>query len=195
MEKVSYALGLSIGNNLLSSGIKDVNLEKFSKGVSDVLKGANPEMSYDEAKKILDKFFKELAEKINGQNAAVGKAFLEKNKKEEGVIELPSGLQYKVLKEGNGKKPKATDKVRCHYEGMLLDGTVFDSSIKRGEPAVFGVNQVIQGWVEALQLMQEGSKWRLFIPSEMAYGARGAGNSIPPHATLIFDVELLAVEN
>lgn len=195
MEKVSYALGLSIGNNLLSSGIKDVNLEKFSKGVSDVLKDANPEMSYDEAKKILDKFFKELAEKINGQNAAVGKAFLEKNKKEEGVIELPSGLQYKVLKEGNGKKPKATDKVRCHYEGMLLDGTVFDSSIKRGEPAVFGVNQVIQGWVEALQLMQEGSKWRLFIPSEMAYGARGAGNSIPPHATLIFDVELLAVES
>ena len=193
MEKVSYALGLSIGNNLLSSGIKDVNLEKFSKGVSDVLKGANPEMTYDEAKKILDKFFKELAEKINGQNAAVGKAFLEKNKKEEGVIELPSGLQYKVLKEGNGKKPKATDKVRCHYEGMLLDGTIFDSSIKRGEPAVFGVNQVIQGWVEALQLMQEGSKWRLFIPSEMAYGARGAGNSIPPHATLIFDVELIAV--
>lgn len=195
MEKVSYALGLSIGNNLLSSGIKDVNLEKFAKGVSDVLKGANPEMSYDEAKKILDKFFKELAEKINGQNAAVGKAFLEKNKKEEGVIELPSGLQYKVLKEGNGKKPKATDKVRCHYEGMLLDGTVFDSSIKRGEPAVFGVNQVIQGWVEALQLMQEGSKWRLFIPSEMAYGARGAGNSIPPHATLIFDVELISVES
>ncbi len=125
----------------------------------------------------------------------MGKAFLEKNKKEEGVIELPSGLQYKVLKEGNGKKPKATDKVRCHYEGMLLDGTIFDSSIKRGEPAVFGVNQVIQGWVEALQLMQEGSKWRLFIPSEMAYGARGAGNSIPPHATLIFDVELLAVES
>ena len=195
MEKVSYALGLSIGNNLLSSGIKDVNLEKFSKGVSDVLKGANPEMSYDEAKKILDKFFKELAEKINGQNAAVGKAFLEKNKKAEGVIELPSGLQYKVLKEGNGKKPKATDKVRCHYEGMLLDGTIFDSSIKRGEPAVFGVNQVIQGWVEALQLMQEGSKWRLFIPSEMAYGARGAGNSIPPHATLIFDVELISVES
>lgn len=193
MEKVSYALGLSIGNNLLSSGIKDINLEKFSKGVSDVLKGANPEMNYDEAKKILDKFFTELAEKINGQNAAVGKAFLEKNKKEEGVIELPSGLQYKVLKEGTGKKPKATDKVRCHYEGMLLDGTVFDSSIKRGEPAVFGVNQVIQGWVEALQLMSEGSKWRLFIPSEMAYGARGAGNSIPPHATLIFDVELIAV--
>ncbi|MBQ6732548.1 MAG: FKBP-type peptidyl-prolyl cis-trans isomerase [Paludibacteraceae bacterium] len=195
MEKVSYALGLSIGNNLLSSGIKDMNLEQFTKGVSDVLKGATPDMKYDEAKKILDKFFTELADKINSQNIAVGKAFLEKNKKEEGVIELPSGLQYKVLKEGNGKKPKATDKVRCHYEGMLLDGTIFDSSIKRGEPAVFGVNQVIQGWVEALQLMQEGAKWRLFIPSEMAYGARGAGNSIPPHATLIFDVELLAVES
>lgn len=195
MEKVSYALGLSIGNNLLSSGIKDMNLEQFTKGVSDVLKGATPDMKYDEAKKILDKFFTELADKINSQNIAVGKAFLEKNKKEEGVVELPSGLQYKVLKEGNGKKPKATDKVRCHYEGMLLDGTIFDSSIKRGEPAVFGVNQVIQGWVEALQLMQEGAKWRLFIPSEMAYGARGAGNSIPPHATLIFDVELLAVES
>lgn len=195
MEKVSYALGLSIGNNLLSSGIKDMNLEQFTKGVSDVLKGATPDMKYDEAKKVLDKFFTELADKINSQNIAVGKAFLEKNKKEEGVIELPSGLQYKVLKEGNGKKPKATDKVRCHYEGMLLDGTIFDSSIKRGEPAVFGVNQVIQGWVEALQLMQEGAKWRLFIPSEMAYGARGAGNSIPPHATLIFDVELLAVES
>lgn len=195
MEKVSYALGLSIGNNLLSSGIKDMNLEQFTKGVSDVLKGATPDMKYDEAKKILDKFFTELADKINSQNIAVGKAFLEKNKKEEGVVELPSGLQYKVIKEGNGKKPKATDKVRCHYEGMLLDGTIFDSSIKRGEPAVFGVNQVIQGWVEALQLMQEGAKWRLFIPSEMAYGARGAGNSIPPHATLIFDVELLAVES
>ncbi len=195
MEKVSYALGLSIGNNLLSSGIKDMNLEQFTKGVSDVLKGATPDMKYDEAKKILDKFFTELADKINSQNIAVGKAFLEKNKKEEGVVELPSGLQYKVLKEGNGKKPKATDKVRCHYEGMLLDGTIFDSSIKRGEPAVFGVNQVIQGWVEALQLMQEGAKWRLFIPSEMAYGARGAGNSIPPHATLIFDVELISVES
>lgn len=195
MEKVSYALGLSIGNNLLSSGIKDMNLEQFTKGVSDVLKGATPDMKYDEAKKILDKFFTELADKINSQNIAVGKAFLEKNKKEEGVVELPSGLQYKVLKEGNGKKPKATDKVRCHYEGMLLDGTIFDSSIKRGEPAVFGVNQVIQGWVEALQLMQEGAKWRLFIPSEMAYGARGAGNSIPPHATLIFDVELISVDS
>lgn len=195
MDKVSYALGLSIGNNLLSSGIKDLNMEQFTKGVSDVLKGATPDMSYDEAKKTLDKFFTELADKINSKNIEVGKAFLEKNKKEAGVVTLPSGLQYKVLKEGTGKKPKATDKVQCHYEGMLLDGSVFDSSIKRGEPAVFGVNQVIQGWVEALQLMAEGSKWRLFIPSDLAYGARGAGNSIPPHATLIFDVELIKIIN
>ncbi len=193
MEKISYALGLSIGNNLLSSGIKDLNLEKFSKGVSDVLKGATPEMTYDDAKKTLDKFFTDLANQINSRNIEVGKAFLEKNKKEEGVIELASGLQYKVLKEGDGKKPKATDKVKCHYEGMLLDGTIFDSSVKRGEPAVFGVSQVIQGWVEALQLMSEGSKWRLFIPSNLAYGERGAGSSIPPHATLIFDVELISV--
>lgn len=193
MEKVSYALGLSIGNNLLSSGIKDVNMEQFKKGVEDVLKGATPDMSYDEAKATLDKFFTELADKINSKNIEEGKKFLELNKTQEGVVVLPSGLQYKVLKEGTGIKPKATDKVQCHYEGMLLDNTIFDSSIKRGEPAVFGVNQVIQGWVEALQLMSEGSKWRLFIPSELAYGARGAGNSIPPHATLIFDVELIKV--
>mgnify|MGYP003440413459 FL=1 len=193
MEKVSYALGLSIGNNLLSSGIRDLNIEKFTQAIQDVLGGVQPEMSYDEAKTTLDKFFKDLADKINAQNIQVGKEFLENNAKKEGVVCLPSGLQYQVLQVGNGKKPGATDKVRCHYHGMLLDGTVFDSSVNRGEPAEFGVNQVIQGWVEALQLMQEGAKWRLFIPSDMAYGARGAGQSIPPHATLIFDVELIKV--
>ncbi len=193
MEKVSYALGLSIGNNLLSSGIRDLNSEKFNQAIQDVLGGVKPEMSYEEAKQTLDKFFKDLADKINAQNIQVGKEFLEKNAQKEGVVSLPSGLQYQVLQVGNGKKPGATDKVRCHYHGMLLDGTVFDSSIERGEPAEFGVNQVIQGWVEALQLMQEGAKWRLFIPSDMAYGARGAGQSIPPHATLIFDVELIKV--
>lgn len=193
MEKVSYALGLSIGNNLLSSGIRDLNIEKFTKAIQDVLGGVQPEMNYDEAKTTLDKFFKELADKINAQNIQVGKEFLENNAKKEGVVCLPSGLQYQVLQVGSGKKPGATDKVRCHYHGMLLDGTVFDSSVNRGEPAEFGVNQVIQGWVEALQLMEEGAKWRLFIPSDMAYGARGAGQSIPPHATLIFDVELIKV--
>ena len=193
MEKVSYALGLSIGNNLLSSGIRDLNVEKFTKAIQDVLGGVQPEMTYEEAKTTLDKFFKDLADKINAQNIQVGKEFLENNAKKEGVVCLPSGLQYQVLQVGTGKKPGATDKVRCHYHGMLLDGTVFDSSVNRGEPAEFGVNQVIQGWVEALQLMQEGAKWRLFIPSDMAYGARGAGQSIPPHATLIFDVELIKV--
>ncbi|MBQ2024918.1 MAG: FKBP-type peptidyl-prolyl cis-trans isomerase [Paludibacteraceae bacterium] len=193
MEKVSYALGLSIGNNLLSSGIRDLNVEKFTKAIQDVLGGVQPEMTYEEAKTTLDKFFKDLADKINAQNIQVGKEFLENNAKKEGVVCLPSGLQYQVLQVGTGKKPGATDKVRCHYHGMLLDGTVFDSSVNRGEPAEFGVNQVIQGWVEALQLMEEGAKWRLFIPSDMAYGARGAGQSIPPHATLIFDVELIKV--
>lgn len=193
MEKVSYALGLSIGNNLLSSGIRDLNIEKFTQAIQDVLGGVQPEMTYDEAKTTLDKFFRDLADKINAQNIQVGKEFLENNAKKEGVVCLSSGLQYQVLQVGNGKKPGATDKVRCHYHGMLLDGTVFDSSVNRGEPAEFGVNQVIQGWVEALQLMQEGAKWRLFIPSDMAYGARGAGQSIPPHATLIFDVELIKV--
>lgn len=193
MDKVSYALGMSIGNNLLGSGIKEINTEDFMLAITDVMQGNEPKVSREEAKQVLDKFFTELADKINSQNIAVGKEFLKQNKQREGVVELPSGLQYEIIKEGNGAKPKATDKVRCHYEGKLLDGTVFDSSVKRGEPAVFGVNQVIQGWVEALQLMAEGAKWRLFIPSDMAYGAHGAGQSIPPHATLIFDVELLEV--
>ncbi|MBO4370095.1 MAG: FKBP-type peptidyl-prolyl cis-trans isomerase [Paludibacteraceae bacterium] len=193
MEKVGYALGMSIGNNLLSSGIAGVNLEQFTKGVQDVLEHKTTDMTPQEAKTVLDDFFQALANKINAQNIEVGRAFLEKNKKEEGVVVLPSGLQYKVLTAGKGRKPSATDRVRCHYTGSLIDGTVFDSSVERGEPAVFGVNQVIAGWIEALQLMEEGAKWRLFIPSELAYGERGAGAAIPPHATLIFDVELLKV--
>ncbi|MBP5319011.1 MAG: FKBP-type peptidyl-prolyl cis-trans isomerase [Paludibacteraceae bacterium] len=193
MEKVSYALGMSIGNNLQSSGIAGVNLEQFTQGVQDVLEHRKTVLSADEAKKVLDEFFQALANKINAQNKEAGSAFLAKNKQEAGVIELPSGLQYKVLTEGKGRKPAATDRVRCHYKGSLLDGTVFDSSYDRGEPAVFGVNQVIAGWVEALQLMGEGAKWRLFIPSDLAYGERGAGAAIPPHATLVFDVELLNV--
>lgn len=194
MEKVSYALGLSIGNNLMGSGIKDLNTDEFIKAVKDVLAGNKPEMSYEEAKQVLDTFFQDLANKINEQNIKAGKDFLEKNKAQEGVVELASGLQYQILTSGSGKSPSVTNRVKCHYTGMLLDGTVFDSSVQRGEPAEFGVNQVIAGWTEALQLMKEGDKWRLFIPSDMAYGARGAGNSIPPHATLIFDVELIEVK-
>lgn len=194
MEKVSYALGLSIGNNLLGSGIKDLNTEEFIKAVKTVMAGEKPEMTYEEAKQVLDTFFHDLANKINEKNIQAGKDFLAKNKTQEGVVELASGLQYQILTSGSGKSPSITNRVKCHYTGMLLDGTVFDSSVQRGEPAEFGVNQVIAGWTEALQLMKEGDKWRLFIPSDMAYGARGAGNSIPPHATLIFDVELIEVK-
>ena len=194
MEKVSYALGLSIGNNLLGSGIKDLNTEEFVKAIKTVMAGEKPEMSYQEAKETLDTFFQDLANKINEKNIQAGKDFLAKNKEQEGVVELASGLQYQILSSGAGKSPSITNRVKCHYTGMLLDGTVFDSSVQRGEPAEFGVNQVITGWTEALQLMKEGDKWRLFIPSDMAYGARGAGNSIPPHATLIFDVELIEVK-
>ena len=194
MEKVSYALGLSIGNNLLGSGIKDLNTEEFIKAIKTVMAAEKPEMSYEEAKQVLDTFFHDLANKINEKNIQAGKDFLAKNKEQEGVVELASGLQYQILTSGAGKSPSITNRVKCHYTGMLLDGPVFDSSVQRGEPAEFGVNQVIAGWTEALQLMKEGDKWRLFIPSDMAYGARGAGNSIPPHATLIFDVELIEVK-
>lgn len=193
MDNVSYALGMSIAGNMLGSGIKEINMDDFTAAVSDVMNGKDTRMDKAQAKKILDKFFTELADRINEQNKAVGDAFLKQNRERETVVELPSGLQYEVLTEGSGKSPKANDRVQCHYEGRLLDGTVFDSSYKRNEPAVFGVNQVIKGWVEALQLMKEGAKWRLFIPSDLAYGAHGAGQSIPPHATLVFDVELLKV--
>lgn len=193
MDNVSYALGMSIAGNMLGSGINEINMEDFTAAVSDVMNGKDTRLDKVEAKKILDKFFTELADRINEQNKAVGDAFLKQNRERETVVELPSGLQYEVLTEGSGKSPKANDRVQCHYEGRLLDGTVFDSSYKRNEPAVFGVNQVIKGWVEALQLMKEGAKWRLFIPSDLAYGAHGAGQSIPPHATLVFDVELLKV--
>ncbi|HOH74777.1 MAG: FKBP-type peptidyl-prolyl cis-trans isomerase [Paludibacteraceae bacterium] len=193
MEKVSYALGLSIGNNLIGSGITGVNLDKFVQGVQDVLEQKTAEISYDEAKIVLDEYFQDLANKMQALNKQIGAEFLAQNKQKEGVVELASGLQYQVLTAGTGAKPSATDQVQCHYHGTMLDGQVFDSSVQRGEPAVFGVNQVIAGWVEALQLMQEGAKWRLFIPYQLAYGERGAGQSIPPFATLIFDVELLKV--
>ena len=193
MNKISYALGLSIGNNFITSGIKNLKIEDFIKGVDDVLSGKTPDIPYDDAKQIINDYFVELqAEQVN-LNKEAGEEFLRINKEKSGVITLPSGLQYEIITKGTGVKPKATDKVKCHYHGTLINGTVFDSSVQRGEPATFGVSQVIQGWVEALQLMETGSKWRLFIPSELAYGASGAGDVIGPNSTLVFEVELLDI--
>ena len=193
MDKLSYALGLSMGHNFLGSGIKSLNVEGFAKGVEAVYKQEKPEISFDEAKKIINEFFSNLQDEIAETNKQAGKEFLAENAKRSGVVVLPSGLQYEVLAEGKGRKPKVTDKVQCHYHGTLIDGQVFDSSIQRGTPAVFGVNQVIPGWVEALQLMPEGSRWKLYIPSDLAYGEQGAGGSIPANATLIFEVELIKI--
>jgi FKBP-type peptidyl-prolyl cis-trans isomerase FklB len=193
MDKFSYAIGLGIGQNLLSMGAQNINVEDFANAVKAVLENKETAITHNEAREIVNKYFEELEAKLNAQNIEKGKNFLIENAKRAGVVTLASGLQYEVIAEGNGKKPLSTDSVKCHYEGTLIDGTLFDSSVKRGEPAVFGVNQVIKGWVEALQLMSEGSKWRLSIPSELAYGAQQAGEMIPPHSTLIFDVELIEV--
>ena len=191
MDKFSYAIGLGIGQNLLSMGAKGIAVDDFAQAIKDVLEGNQTAISHTEARDIVNKYFAELEEKMNAANIEAGKKFLEENKKREGVVTLPSGLQYEVITEGNvGRYAKATDQVQCHYEGTLIDGTLFDSSIKRGQPATFGVNQVIPGWVEALQLMPEGAKWKLYIPSDLAYGAQGAGEMIPPHSTLVFEVEL-----
>ncbi len=200
LDRISYALGLSMGNNFRASGISEINVQDFADGVAAVFNGLAPKMSYDEAKEEIRKYFtameerqKAEAEKIGQVNAEAGKAFLAENGKRVEVKTTPSGLQYEVITEGNGPQPTANDRVEVHYTGTLIDGTVFDSSVERGVPATFGVTQVIPGWVEALQLMKEGSKWRLFIPSQLAYGPQGAGGLIGPNATLIFDVELLKV--
>ena len=193
MDKFSYAIGLGIGQNLLSMGAQSINVEDFAQAIKDVLDRKETAISHNEAREIVNKYFEELETKLNAENIEKGKSFLEENAKRPGVVTLPSGLQYEVITEGNGKKTSATDRVKCHYEGTLIDGTLFDSSIKRGEPAICGVNQVFQGGVEALQLMTEGAKWKLFIPSELAYGAQQAGEMIPPHSTLIFEVELIEV--
>ena len=194
MDKFSYALGLGIGQNLLNMGAKDIAVNDFAQAISDVLQSAPTAITHKEARDIVNKFFEDMAARVNAENKEKGEKFLEENKKRAGVVTLPSGLQYEVIKEGHtGHYAKATDRVQCHYEGTLVDGTLFDSSIQRGQPAVFGVSQVIPGWVEALQLMPEGAKWRLYIPSELGYGAQGAGELIPPHSTLIFEVELLKI--
>ena len=193
MDKVSYALGLSLGNNFQNSGINDLQIEDFVKGLKDILGGQTPEISYDEAKQVINDYFMKLQKEKFEINKKAGEEFLNINKGKAGVVTLPSGLQYQVLQKGEGPKPTASDKVKCHYHGTLINGTVFDSSVQRGEPAVFGVSQVIPGWVEALQLMPVGSKWRLFIPSDLAYGEHGAGEAIEPNSALVFDVELLDI--
>ena len=201
MDKLSYALGLGIGRQLSQMGANDLNAADFAQAVKDMIDGKEPQVPAAEAQQIVEDFFQkqeerqraEAAEKYKGAKSE-GEKYLSENAKKEGVTTLPSGLQYQVLKEGNGKSPKATDKVVCHYEGMLIDGTMFDSSIQRGEPATFPLNGVIAGWTEGLQLMKEGAKYRFFIPYQLGYGERGAGASIPPFATLGFDVELIEVK-
>ncbi|MBE6261267.1 MAG: FKBP-type peptidyl-prolyl cis-trans isomerase [Prevotella sp.] len=200
MDRVSYALGLGIGQQLAQMGASDLNIDDFALAIKDVIAGNPLQVKHQEAQQIVQEYFAKKEEVLSKQRQEAGKAhkeagekYLAENGKKDGVITLPSGLQYQVLKEGNGKKPTAKDSVKCHYEGFLIDGTVFDSSVQRGEPAVFGLQQVIAGWTEGLQLMQEGAKYRFFIPYRLAYGEGGAGASIPPFAALIFDVELIQV--
>ncbi len=193
MDKISYALGLGIGQQLKSMNIENFDIESFSKSIADVMSGAKAEMTAVEAQKMLNSYFQEKEAQDAKKNIEAGKAYLKANGCREGVVTTASGLQYEVLNEGTGRSPKATDKVRCHYEGRLTDGTVFDSSYQRGEPADFGLNQVIAGWTEGVQLMKEGAKYRFHIPYLLGYGERGAGASIPPYATLVFDVELIKV--
>ena len=199
LDRISYALGMSMGNNFRASGIEKINVSEFADGVAAIFDGAKPKMTYDEAKAEIQRYFSALearqkaeAEKAGEINAAAGAEYLKKNGARPEVITLPSGLQYEVITPGDGPTPKETDRVEVHYTGRLIDGTVFDSSVERGTPATFGVTQVSPGWVEALQLMKVGAKWRLHIPSSLAYGPQGAG-PIGPNATLIFDVELLRV--
>ena len=194
MDKLSYALGLSMAQNFKGSGIQGINADDFAEALRDVYQDREKKMSYDEAKKVVQEFFTELEANAGAMNEKLGKEYLENNAKKEGVKVTESGLQYLVLKEGDGKKPSPNDVVTVHYTGRLIDGTVFDSSVERGEPATFAVGQVIPGWVEGLQLMSEGAAWRLFIPSNLAYGSHGTG-PIQPNSTLIFDVQLIKVES
>ena len=183
-----------MGQNLMSSGVESLEYNDLAAGIKDVLEKQQPQISYQEAQQVLGMFFTELEAKVAGAAKAQGEAFLAENAKREGVKVTASGLQYEVLEATIGQKPKATDKVKVHYEGTLVDGTVFDSSYRRGEPITFGLNQVIKGWTEGLQLMSIGSKYKLFIPYQLGYGEQGAGASIPPYAALIFTVELLGIE-
>ena len=192
-DEVSYALGLSIGQNFKASGIKAITSEDFIAGLQDALAERKPQMTNERAREVINQLFTRLQQEEAELNAAAGKEYQEIMRHKSGVVTLPSGLQYEIIKEGKGAKPKATDKVRVHYHGTLINGVVFDSSVKRGEPAEFPLNAVIPGWTEILQLMPVGSKWRVVIPSELAYGSRGAGDVIRPNMTLIFEIELLDI--
>ena len=201
MDKLSYALGIGIGSQLAGMGAKELNIDDFAQAIKDVISGSELKVDNAEAQTLVQNFFREQEAKQQAAAAeagkaakAAGEAFLAENGKKDGIVTLPSGLQYQVLKEGDGKKPSATDQVVCHYEGTLIDGTVFDSSYQRNQPATFGLNQVIAGWTEGVQLMQEGAKYRFFIPYNLAYGEHGAGAQIPPFAALVFDVELIEVK-
>ena len=199
-DKVSYSIGLNIAKSMKQEGL-DINPDALAAAMKDVFAGAKPQLSEEEVQTVMQEFQKDMmAKRAKGQqeglakNKAEGEKFLADNKKKEGIKTTASGLQYKVIKDGTGKTPKATDTVSTHYRGTLISGKEFDSSYKRGEPAEFPVNGVIKGWTEALQLMKEGAKWQLFIPSDLAYGERGAGQDIGPNSTLIFDIELLKVK-
>lgn len=200
MDKLSYALGMSIAQSLAQTGVEGLDYESFKNAVKDSLEGKKPALSMEEANDVLNDFFAKAEAEMNEKQAAMASAFksegenwLRENAKKDDVIVLPSGLQYRVIKQGSGRKPGKNDKVRCHYEGTLTNGMKFDSSYDRNEPAVFGLNQVIKGWTEGLQLMAEGSVWELFIPYQLAYGEAGSHGSIPPCAALVFKVELLEV--
>lgn len=193
MDKISYALGLGIGQQIKSMNIENFQLDDFARSIADVMEGRETALSSREAQALLQDYFSRKQKQEAQEHIARGKAYLDANAQKPGVTVTKSGLQYEVLQEGTGRSPKATDTVRCHYEGRLLDGTVFDSSYQRGEPANFGLNQVIPGWTEGVQLMKEGAKFRFTIPYLLAYGEQGAGSSIPPFSTLIFDVELIKV--
>ena len=200
MDKVSYALGLGIGHQLKGMGGDKLIIDDFAQAIKDVISGADTKIGMKEAQVIVNTFLAEVEEENNKKREeagamfkAAGENFLAENAKKDGIVTTASGLQYEVLNPGSGKQPKATDSVKCHYEGRLIDGTVFDSSYRRGTPATFGLNQVIAGWTEGVQLMQEGSKFRFYIPFNLAYGANGAGDNIPPYSALIFDVELIEI--
>ncbi len=194
MNKISYALGLSLGQNMRSSGVTSLEYNDLVAGIKAIMEGQRPAISYEEAQQVLNSFFSDLESKAAGAAKEAGELFLAENAKRPQVKTTSSGLQYEVIEGTIGQKPKATDKVKVHYEGTLVDGTVFDSSYRRGEPISFGLQQVIAGWTEGLQLMSIGSKYKLYIPYQLGYGERGAGASIPPYSALIFTVELLGIE-